>query len=150
MPSPKQSPERARLRAFIEQRVVDLDLSWRDLERLSGVPYETTRRVRTGARPISRETIEGLEDGLRWERGSIRAILSGGDPTPLPDGPRMAVEDHALDTPIGRVAYQVIRDLDADDTLTPEARAELEATIAERMRHDAELFIRAMRAERDA
>lgn len=148
MPSPQQQPpERARLRALIEERADDLELNWRELVTASGVPYETIRRVRTGDRPINRDTREGLEDGLKWDRGSIRAILDGGDPTPLPAAPRIAVEDHVLDTPIGQVAYQIMQGLDADDDLSPEERAEMEESIAERIRSDVTLFAEMKRAQ---
>ncbi|WP_435109963.1 hypothetical protein [Nocardiopsis synnemataformans] len=147
MPSPEQSPERAHLRHHIEKRVEDRDITWRELEALSGVPYETVRRIRTSDRPITRDIREKLEDGLRWERGSIRAILSGGDPTPLPEEPRLAVEDRVLDTPIGQVFYQAVRDIDADPDLTPEERKELEAATAQRLSDEITLFVEMKRAQ---
>jgi hypothetical protein len=146
MPSPRQqSPERARLRTHIEDQVEALDITWAELARASGVPYETIRRVRDGNRPITKDVRDRLEDGLGWARGSIRDILDGGDPTPA--NPRISIENHVLDTRVGQVLYQVIQDLNADQD--PERRAKIDAALAERFANDAELFMRAMRAERD-
>lgn len=155
MPSPRpQPPERARLRALLEARQRQEDRTWQEIADAGGITYETIRRVRTGSAEISRDTREALEDGLRWERGSIRDILQGGDPTPLPGSPpnptrvpRIAVEERVLNTSIGQVTQQIAQDLDADDTLTPEEHAELEVAIAERIRSDITLFVHAKRAE---
>jgi hypothetical protein len=43
---------------------------------------ETLRLIRQGTGQIRPLTMDGIEDALQWRRGSIDAILSGGDPTP--------------------------------------------------------------------
>lgn len=122
-------------------------MTWADLERASGVPYETIRRVRTGDRPITKDVRDRLEDGLRWKRDSIRRILEGGDPIPL-EGPTLVQEEGILNTPIGRAVYTAIREIDEDsDDLTDEERSELEEALAERLRTEMTLFANMKRAE---
>lgn len=143
---PVQSPERARLRRHIEARVEELDLTWSALSARAGIPYETIRRVRIGTRPISRAVRVALEDGLQWGRGSIRAILAGGDPTPATGG---ALDPGpTVDTAIGPVEVHIARDLDtALDGLTTDQAAEIERRLAERMRTEAPLFVELLARE---
>lgn len=82
MGAPKRSPERKRLAKLMDDRRADLRLRWDEVAELAGVTYETLRQVRYGAGEIRILTKRGIEEALQWERGSIDAILAGGDPRP--------------------------------------------------------------------
>lgn len=74
-----------RLRAAIDDRAADLGHSLTGLATTAGIRYETLRALRNGENEPSPKTIRGLERALKWQTGSIKAILAGGDPTPLPE-----------------------------------------------------------------
>ena len=74
---------RQRLAALMDERRGELRLRWRDVADLGGVSYEVVRAVRNGTGDIRLLTQRGIEDGLKWQQGSVRAILEGGDPVPL-------------------------------------------------------------------
>lgn len=70
-----------RLTELMLARLRDLGMkTWRDLSTKAGISYETLRALRAGGNP-SDGTTYALEKALRWEPGSVRAILAGGDPT---------------------------------------------------------------------
>lgn len=76
---------RERLNRHMEDRRYELGMrTWRALSERAGIAYETLRALRAGSNP-SDATVRDLETALRWERGSIDAILAGGEPTPRAD-----------------------------------------------------------------
>jgi hypothetical protein len=75
---------RRRLADLMDERRGELRLRWRDVADAGGISYEVVRAVRNGTGDIRLLTQRGIEDGLKWEQGSVRAILAGGDPRPLP------------------------------------------------------------------
>ncbi len=81
MTPPHEDEHRTRLAAFIEGRREELRLTWNEVAVLAGLSKEGLRNLRTGRtgaiRPLTRR---GLEDALRWETGSVTAILAGGEP----------------------------------------------------------------------
>lgn len=78
------TPEaRKRLADLMEQRLVDLRLTWREVAETGDISYEALRAARNGTGDIRRTTQAGIDDGLRWERGSVGRVLAGGDPVPL-------------------------------------------------------------------
>ena len=84
MTSPLQGEApRRRLARLMDERRDELELLWNDVAKLAGLTREGLRTVRVGNRNIKPETRRGIERALQWERGSVRAILSGGEPTPL-------------------------------------------------------------------
>lgn len=78
---------RRRLAALMDERRAELRLRWRDVAELGGLSYEVIRAVRNGTGDIRLLTQRGIEDGLKWQQGSVRAILNGDDPVPVPDAP---------------------------------------------------------------
>jgi len=77
------NPEaRKRLAGLMEQRRVSLRLTWREVAEAGGISYEALRNARNGTAAIAALTQAAIEDGLRWERGSIAHVLGGGDPVP--------------------------------------------------------------------
>lgn len=117
----KQRRALRRLGTFIEDRADELDLQWNQLAAESGITVQTLRQMRTAANMPSRNTKRGLEIGLRWKRGSVNAILAGGEPTPLAESETSYREDddfdeEEFDARIERIrrnpdARKVLRDL---------------------------------------
>ncbi len=86
------NPEtRKRLATFMDQRRLDLRLTWREVAETGGISYEALRAARNGEGGMRPLTQAAIENGLQWERGSVARILAGGDPVPLrpaaPPGP---------------------------------------------------------------
>lgn len=109
-------PERvSALGEAINRRRLDLDMTWRDVERAASLSYEGLRGIRRGDRNPSALTARHLEDALQWEHGSVEAVLDGGEPTPMSKdntlGQRMDRRDRLLDEILERV--EEIRRLDA-------------------------------------
>jgi hypothetical protein len=78
------APEaRQRLARLMDDRRRDLRLRWQDVAKAGGISLKTLHSVRTGEAGIAPLTESGIEDGLRWEAGSVATILAGGDPLPL-------------------------------------------------------------------
>lgn len=69
----------------MSRRRVELRLTWEALADRAGVTAETVRAIRRGENLPSALTKEGLENALGWDRGSIDAIWSDGDPVVLAD-----------------------------------------------------------------
>ena len=83
----------------MEDRRAQLGLFWRDVAETAGLTTEGLRGMREGSKDIRPTTKTGVERALRWAYGSIEAVLSGGDPTPLADEPK---------TPARKLSYQEI------------------------------------------
>jgi hypothetical protein len=66
----------------MEERRKDLRLRWQDVAERSGLSLKTLHSVRSSDRRVAELTKTGIEDGLRWEHGSVDLILSGGSPAP--------------------------------------------------------------------
>lgn len=66
----------------VRARRRDLRLSKEEAARRGGMSVKTWTSVEIG-REVRDTTYVGTEDALKWERGSVAAILDGGDPTPL-------------------------------------------------------------------
>lgn len=77
------SSHHERLDAALDARRLDLDLSWKELAVVAKTSEPTLRAFRSGMRRPTGRIQRRIEDALRWEHGSIDAILEGGDPTPV-------------------------------------------------------------------
>lgn len=84
---PDASGGRAALAAAMEARRADLRIKWQDVARIADFSIATLGRVKRGEGELTTDTKYGLEDGLRWARGSVDAILAGGKPTPRESAP---------------------------------------------------------------
>jgi transcriptional regulator with XRE-family HTH domain len=82
-------------REFLGETVLDrrqdLRLSKEEAARRGGMSVKTWTAVEDG-KPVRPTTYTGVEDALQWKRGSVSAVLDGGDATPL--------ETEAEDEPI--------------------------------------------------
>jgi hypothetical protein len=77
------TPEaRQRLAGAMDARRRELRLRWQDVAKAGGISLKTLHSVRTGSSGIAALTERGIEDGLQWAGGSVRAIAAGGDPAP--------------------------------------------------------------------
>lgn len=75
---------RRRLADLMDDRRIELDLAWEDVARRAGVTGMTLRRVRNNESAPPRRTAHKIDRALEWEPGSVEAILTGGEPTPVP------------------------------------------------------------------
>lgn len=64
------------------ERRQDLRLSKEEASRRGGINVKTWTAVENGEK-VRTTTYVGVEDALEWKRGSVNAILDGGDATPL-------------------------------------------------------------------
>ena len=77
-----QPSARARLAALMDERRLELRLTWQDVADRGGISLRALANARTGDAEIRPLTQAGIEGGLQWERGSVARILAGGDPVP--------------------------------------------------------------------
>lgn len=70
----------------MEQRRVELRMSWRDVTKAAEMSYEGLRAIRRGERHPTAVTKGRIEDALEWAAGSIDAVIAGGEPTPMRPG----------------------------------------------------------------
>ena len=82
-----QPSARARLAGLMDERRLELRLTWQDVAERGGISLRALANARTGDAEIRPLTQAGIEGGLQWERGSVARILAGGDPLPLGDVP---------------------------------------------------------------
>jgi transcriptional regulator with XRE-family HTH domain len=106
MSTPAAAPELERLAAAVRTRRAELDMTQDQLAQRADVSVNTVRGIEQGGphRPRSANALK-LEAALGWQRGSIRAILAGGEPVlDEPGGGRRRIyadpaEQHIADTP---------------------------------------------------
>lgn len=65
----------------MENRRVELRMSWRDVSTAAGMSYEGLRAIRKGERQPNAVTRGRIEDALKWTPGSVEAALAGEEPT---------------------------------------------------------------------
>lgn len=75
------------LDAAMNKRRVELGLEWDDLAKHGEVSDSFLRGFRKGRKGARDLTKAKLEDALKWQRGSIDAILAGGQPEPADEIP---------------------------------------------------------------
>lgn len=81
-----ESTHAKRLAALATERRQNLGLSVNGAAREAGIDRGTWLRLEDGEKPISDSKWTPIERTLRWEKGSIRSVLAGSDPTPLAVG----------------------------------------------------------------
>ena len=76
----------SRLGALLRDRRIELDPRYRNRRtfvRETGLSYSVTSNIETGVRDdYGADTIRAVERAYRWQPGSIRTVLDGGEPTP--------------------------------------------------------------------
>lgn len=78
----------ARLDRLMRQRSLEIKKRWVEIAREAGISTSALGQIRKGDYRPSPLTARALDDAFEWQHGSIDAILSGGDPTPIGDRPR--------------------------------------------------------------
>lgn len=84
--APRAPAPLERLARLMEERTRELDMTWQDVAAAGGPAVRTLNNIRNGRSVPDHATRPKLDAALRWQPGSVRAILDGGDPVPL-DGP---------------------------------------------------------------
>lgn len=119
------------LDAAMNRRRVELGLEWDDLAKHGEVSDSFLRGFRKGRKGARDLTKAKLEDALKWRRGSIDAILAGGQPEPADEIPTIGellvqhgvlTEDKLTDLEDHRDAKVV--ELLASDDMTTQAAAD--------------------------
>jgi hypothetical protein len=98
----------------MDQRRLDLRLTWQDVAERGGVSLRALANARTGDSQIRPLTQAGIETGLQWEDGAVGIILAGGDPVPRPASPPgfLSKEMEAQAQPYADAIWRKLRDLD--------------------------------------
>jgi len=80
-----------RLAERVRERRLDLDVTQEDV-RSAGGPSTATQRLIEGGLQYRYQPVvlRRLEHALRWQRGSVRAVLAGGEPVPVTGPPAQA------------------------------------------------------------
>lgn len=71
-----------RLAAYVERRIAELGLEYAEVARQADFSIEVLRKIRNGIKARV-TTYTKLERALKWEYGSVEAILAGGEPSPI-------------------------------------------------------------------
>lgn len=104
---------RQRLADLMERRRAELRLTWKEVAARASTSEATLRRVRKEHNiAITIDTATAIEDGLHWARGSVSAILAGGEPTVA--GPTAIRDEPDLRDDVERKLW-AITDLPEDD-----------------------------------
>lgn len=88
---------RERLADVMNQRRLDLGLKWREVAERSGMTAFHLQRIRANQVPLSQDAEAGIQRALRWRRGSITAVLAGGEPILDDDVPPTAGPPAGID-----------------------------------------------------
>lgn len=62
----------------MEDRRIELGMSWADVADGARISIAHLRRIRTGHATLTPLAARKIEKGLRWKAGSVRDILAGG------------------------------------------------------------------------
>jgi hypothetical protein len=127
----------------MHERMGKLGLSQSDVSEAGGPSSARLRQIdaiaERGAEPIGFQpgTLRKIDKALRWEQGSARDVLAGGDPRPLPEAAIIRGHDES----VGAYAFVVPPALAAAMAgMTEAERAEVEARmVAEAFRAQREL-----------
>ncbi len=68
---------RERLSEAMEDRRIELGMSWADVADEARISIAHLRRIRTGHATLTPLAARKIEKGLRWKAGSVRDILAG-------------------------------------------------------------------------
>lgn len=88
----------------VESRRLQLRLSKEEAARRSGLSVKTWTSVEAG-REVRKTTYVGVEAAMEWERGSVSAVLDGGDPVALPPVP----EEEAPEVDVAAAVLELVR-----------------------------------------
>jgi hypothetical protein len=78
-------PDFQRADKLMDERRQQLDMMWKDVAATAKMSYQSLLDFRQGKTNPRRLTKRRIDAALRWDAGSLQAVLEGGDPTPLPE-----------------------------------------------------------------
>lgn len=79
-------PARERLAALMNKRRLQLGMRWREVAQRAGMTEQNLIKIRKGTISVTEDAAAGIERALRWQPGSVFAILAGDDPVPRSSG----------------------------------------------------------------
>jgi hypothetical protein len=131
--------QRERLDQLMNERRLELGLTWREVAARAGRSYEALRQLRTGPGGINELTAVQFARALSWEPRSILDVLSGGSPAtaddvPVADDRPPVVREHWADAgvrelwmiqtiPADARTNLIVNLLEQQETREPPARA---------------------------
>jgi transcriptional regulator with XRE-family HTH domain len=83
----RQDRARERLAEQMDERRLDLGMSWQAVARAAGLSPRTLQDIRSGAGTPRRDTLRKIDAALAWIPGSAETALAGGDPRPRSGSP---------------------------------------------------------------
>lgn len=128
------------LAAHVERRISELGLEYAAVARTAGFSDETLSKIRKGIKARA-ATYRKLERALRWEAGSVQAVLDGGAPISAAEaesGDSPGVAETRL-SPDGEMVRRVVRATAREWGLKPQEMDEVLRLVRqdlERMQHN--------------
>lgn len=107
----------------MNERRLELGLTWRQVAAAAQVSYEALRAIRRGGYRPAELTARRLDEAFQWESGSTIAALDGGDPVPRRGG----AGGVGADSPTERAIAAILA------PLTPREREAVLRRVAERL-----------------
>lgn len=121
------------LDAAMNDRRLELRMTWNDLAKAAGISDVTLRAIRRGDNRPSPLTSRRIEDALHWKRSSIDLILSGGEARPAEEDAelQMMQANEGLDPTVAELRIEMERERARSDRLEQRIR-DLEQRLNER------------------
>ena len=91
-----------RLDRLMNDRRLELDMSWTEVIERSGIKGPTLNALRKGTNVPTDKTKRGVERALEWRPGSIDKVLAGEGPDPVPPSIRVSGVEFEVPTPPGQ------------------------------------------------
>lgn len=79
-----------RLDRLMDERRVELRMSWRDVSQASGISEAALRTIRRGRHDPKDLTAAHIDDALQWSPGTLKSILGGSHAT---EGDRLDAQE---------------------------------------------------------
>lgn len=116
---PVDPETRARLMDLLEERRLELGLTWREVVERAGMSYEAIRNFRTGTGGMRELTRRKLSEALEWDRGAVGRVLAG-EPLhapPADDTRPDVVREHWDDDHVRNIWERLPRSVTTDQRL---------------------------------
>lgn len=124
---------RERLAQQIRTRRLQRGLSIRAAAKIAGISPITWTGAEKGTRITAEHLFTGFESALRWQPGSVAAILDGGEPAPLD-----AADNNTDTPPLNQTARAALREvMHSDDLTETEKRQLIRMLVAEQLAEEA-------------
>jgi hypothetical protein len=101
---------RERLDRLMNDRRLELNLTWRDVAARAGLSYEALRSLRTGTGGVRDLTAVQIARALDWTPRSVLNVLKGGDPVPAESGEKIPADAPLCSSERETLASAVLND----------------------------------------